>query len=247
MEQRIWNFSTFALTSLLLFFVSGTPLQAQSSDSNKGNNEVVNFPLYNGLTLHADLSGLIANAFGSDFLSGEIGIEANLKNRFFPIAEIGYGTTDTWSDRGTHYKSSAPYFRIGMNYNTMYKKGKPNFLYVGFRYAYSTFSYDVTNHPAEDPVFGGSMENPSHIDEIWGGSVPFNHKGLDSSMSWFELLAGVRAHIYKNIYMGWSIRMKYRMSTSLSDYGDPWYIPGFGEYKSSRMGLTYSIIYKLPY
>ena len=43
----------------------------------------------------------------------EVAVDGNLKNRFFPIAELGYGSTDTWSDKGIHYTSNAPYFRIG--------------------------------------------------------------------------------------------------------------------------------------
>lgn len=247
MVQKTWSYSIASIVSITLLFVLPLSVQAQKADSKKDKEDVIYFPLYNGLSVSVDMAGLAAKGLGGDFLSSEIGIEANLKNRFLPIVELGYGTTDTWSEKGTHYKSSAPYFRIGMNYNTMYKKGSASYLYVGWRYAYSSFSYDATNLSVEDPIFGGSTSNPSFIDDIWGGSIPFNHKGLDSSMSWMELLLGVRAHIYKNIQMGWTIRLKYRRSTSFSDYGDPWYVPGFGEYKSSQMGLTYTIIYKLPF
>jgi len=249
MKQRTLNYSFAKAISFILFFVSGTGLYAQNSDSDKDKKdaEKVYFPLYNGLIVSTDIYGLGASVLGSDFLYGEVAVEANLKNRFFPVVEVGYGTTDTYSERGTHYKSSAPYFRIGMNYNTMYKKGNPNFLYVGFRYGFTSFSYDVVSTPAEDPIFGGSMENPSITDDIWGGSVPFSHKGLKASMGWLELLVGVRAHIYKNFYMGWTVRYKRSMNTSLSDYGDPWYVPGYGAYDANRFGITYSLIYKLPY
>jgi hypothetical protein len=250
MKQRTSNYTLrIKAVCFVLFFVWGIALHAQNSGSNKDkkDDEKVYFPLYNGLTVSADIYGLGASVLGGDFLSGEIAVEANLKNRYLPIIEVGYGTTDTYSDRGTHYKSSAPYFRIGMNYNTMYKKGNPNFLYVGFRYGFTNFSYDVVSIPAEDPIFGGSMENPSMTDDIWGGSVPFAHKGLKAGMGWLELLAGVRAHIYKNFYMGWTVRYKRSMNTSLNEYGVPWYVPGYGEYDSSCFGLSYSLIYKLPF
>jgi len=248
MGQRILNYSIVRSISFILLFVCGAPLYAQSSGSDKDKKEdIVYFPLYNGLSVSTDIYGLGASVLGSDFLTTEIAVEANLKNRYFPVVEIGYGTTDTWSDRGTHYKSSAPYFRIGMNYNTMYKKGNPNFLYVGFRYGFTSFSYDVVSTPAGDPIWGDYIENPSMIDDIWGGNVPFNQKGLKASMGWLELLVGVRAHIYKDIYMGWSLRYKRSMNTSPSDYGDPWFVPGYGEFDSNRFGITYSLIYKLPF
>lgn len=232
-----------------MFLVGAISAYAQKPNSDKEDkkSDIVEFPFYNGLTVSVDIYGIGASVLGGDFLSSEIAIEASLKNRFFPIVEIGYGTTDAWSDRGTHYKSSAPYFRIGMNYNTMYKKGNPNFLYVGFRYGYTSFSYDIASTPLLDPDYGGSIENPSMTDNIWGGSVPFNHKGLKASMGWLELLVGVQAKIYKNFHMGWSIRYKRSMSTSLNEYGVPWYVPGYGEYDSNCFGLTYSLIYKLPF
>lgn len=248
MGQRTLNYS-FAIISLILLFVPGASLHAQSSNSDKDKDkkEAVYFPFYNGLIVSTDIYGLGASVLGSDFLSAEIAVEANLKNRFFPIVEIGYGTTDTSDEKGIYYKSSAPYFRIGMNYNTMYKKGNPNFLYVGFRYGYTSFSYDVANVPMDDPIFGGGIANPNLVDHIWGGSVPFDFRGLKASMGWIELLAGIRAHIYKDFYMGWSVRYRRKMNTSLSDYGDPWYVPGFGSYDSNCWGLSYSLIYKLPF
>ena len=33
----------------------------------------------------------------------------------------------------------------------------------------------------------------------------------------------------------------------ISEYGNPWMVPGFGKYNSNNMGVTYSLIYKLPY
>lgn len=74
--------------------------------------------------------------------------------------ELGYGSTDAWNDNGTNYKSNAPYFRIGMNYNALYKKKFDNFLFVGLRYAMSSFKYDITTLPVTDPIFDGSTETP---------------------------------------------------------------------------------------
>ena len=82
------------------------------------------------MSVGLDLWGIGSSVFGGDFLSSEVAVDVNLKNRFFPIAELGYGSTDTWSDKGIHYKSNAPYFRIGMDYNTLYKKQHGHMLLV---------------------------------------------------------------------------------------------------------------------
>lgn len=167
---------------------------------------------------------------------------------FYPTVDVGFGTTDSWSDTGIHYKSSAPFFRIGVDYNTMAKKKEKNsFLYVGLRYGFSHMKYDISSLAIQDPAFGGEMGNPSQEDGIWGGSVPYDHPGQKATMQWFEFVAGVRVQIYKSFYMGWAVRMKYKLSASVSEYGNPWMVPGFGKYNSNNIGVTYSLIYKLPY
>ena len=155
-------------------------------------------------------------------------------------------STDTWSDKGIHYKSNAPYFRIGMDYNTLYKKQHGHMLLVGLRYGVSSFKYDVDALGLDDPIYGGIVGNPNLDDEIWGGSLPYNHKGMKGSMQWAEFCVGIRAHVWKALYMGWSLRFKFKLSASADEYGDPWYVPGFGKYGSNTMGVTYTITYKLP-
>ena len=117
---------------------------------------------------------------------------------------------------------------------------------VRFVYAFSSFKYDVSTLPADDPIWGDNIGNPSLGDDYWGGSIPFNHPGMKASVQWLEIVLGVKVRIYKNFNMGWSVRMKYKTSASTGEYGDPWYVPGYGKYKSNNMGITYSLIYKLP-
>ena len=254
MERKI--LSSFIVINLVLCLLAGFPVQAQNSNRPPASNppkeqkkevDEEAFPLYNGVTVSVDLWGIGSKAFGSDFLSSEVAVDVNLKNRFFPIVELGYGSTDAWNDNGTNYKSNAPYFRIGMNYNALYKKKFDNFLFVGLRYAMSSFKYDITTLPVTDPIFDGSIGNPNQMDGIWGGSVPFNHKGMKGSMQWAEFCVGIRAHVWKSLYMGWALRFKFRLSSSVAEYGDPWYVPGYGKYNGNTTGVTYTIIYKLPF
>lgn len=256
MGRKILNYSISLTLCLLMSF----PLRAQNVNSSapptgtppaaaqkKEADQEVHYPLYNGISVGIDLWGPGSRLLGSDFLSAEVGVDVNLKNRFFPIAEIGYGSTDTWSEKGIHYKTGAPYFRIGMDYNALYKKQHGNMILVGLRYGATSFKYDVEALAINDPIYGGSINNPNLEDNIWGGSLPFNYKGMKGSMQWLEFCAGVRAHIWKELYMGWAIRFKFRMSSSTDVHGDPWYVPGYGKYGGNTMGVIYTITYKLPF
>ena len=47
--------------------------------------------------------------------------------------------------------------------------------------------------------------------------------------------------------MGWSLRYRIRMNMKKTEHTEPWYIPGFGKNNSTNLGVTYSLIYKLPF
>ena len=110
-------------------------------------------PFIRGASVSADIFGIAGKIFGNDYQSFEVAGEINLKNRFFPVVEIGYGTTDTTDDdKDIHYKVAAPYFRIGMNYNFFYKKDTPNSIFAGIRLGFSSFDYDISAPDLTDPV-----------------------------------------------------------------------------------------------
>ena len=105
--------------SLIVLLLSAQPLFSQvqpankrpagKADSKKKDENKVVFPLYNGVYVGADLFGLGNSLLGGDFISSEVSIDVNLKNKFFPVVEVGYGKADKWQDDGgIHYKSSAP-------------------------------------------------------------------------------------------------------------------------------------------
>ena len=154
--------------------------------------------LYQGTCVGVEIAGLGSYLLGSDILSSEIAVQANLKNRFLPVVEMGYGKADAINDgNDLHYKTSAPYFRIGMDYNVFYKKTHlPGYLYVGLRYGMSFFSYDVDGPSMTDPNYGGR------------NILSVCLSGMKSNASWLEGVFGLKVKIYKGFCMGWSVRYK---------------------------------------
>lgn len=234
MKKRITLIYITLLGSSLLL----CPLHMKAQEKKTAMPEKeATVPLYQGTSVGLDIFGLGSKALGSDITTAEVSIEVNLKNRFIPIVEIGYGQTDTTNDdTNIHYKTAAPYFRIGMNYNIFFKKPHlPGYAYGGFRYGFTSFSYDV--------------DAPDMTDPTWGNiTVPFAYNGVKSSVSWVELVGGLTTKVYKNFYMGLSVRYRVRMSMKATENTEPWYIPGFGKNKSNHFTIgTYSLIYKLPF
>ena len=194
-------------------------------------------PLYQGISTGVDIAGLGSYALGGDVLNAEMYIQANFKNRFMPIAEFGFASTDkTDDDSDMHFKTSAPYFRVGLDYNAFYKKTHlPGYIFVGLRMGFSSFKYDVDGPDMVDPNYGGQTV------------VPYSFQGLKSHATWAEAVAGLKVKIYKGFCMGWCVR--YKKSFSVKDHPNsrPWYIPGFGKNSSTCFTVSYNLIYNLPF
>ena len=228
--MKILNY--ILLSSLLL---TTLPLTVEAQEKKTSQKEST-FAL-KGINLSTDIFGYLGS-FLDDAMSGEIAVEANLGDRFFPTIEAGYGGTDFIDENfGIHYKSAAPYFRAGLNYNFSYQKDKkvqrPNYVYGALRFGWSKMKYDVSSPPIHDP--------------IWGGEVPFSLSDVNGFASWMELGVGVNAKIWKNLRMGWCIRYKARINVVNSEQSRVGYIPGFGKNRHTRFGATYSIIYEIPF
>lgn len=257
MVRKTLNYFIFIslLCALWLFFpLKGT---AQNYNNQRDTRPVatkkekkaaeIEYPLYNGVFVGIDLWGIGSGLLGGNMTSSEVVACVDLKHRFFPTVEVGYGKTDEWSDDGIHYKSGAPYFRIGMDYNALYKKKHGHMILVGLRYGFSRFNYDIGSYELNDPIYGGPPMNPNISDDIWGGSVLYQHPGMKGSMQWLEVGVGIRTRVWRALYMGWGIKYHFKLSESKGRFGDPWYVPGFGKYGNNALGVQYTIMYKLPF
>ena len=224
--------SNYILLSSLLLTLLPCTIGAQESKKEDKKETLA----FKGISLSTDIFGYMSS-FLDDGMSGEVAIEANLGDRFYPIIEAGYGSIDITDENfGIHYKSAAPYMRAGLNYNFSYEKGKaprPNYVYGALRFGCSKMKYDVSSPPLHDPV--------------WGGEVPYSFKNINGFASWIELGVGVNAKIWKNFRMGWCVRYKARVNATKSHNSKIGYIPGFGTNRHTRFGATYSLIYEIPF
>lgn len=187
---------------------------------------------FQGFTLSADVFGLLQYTM-SDYGALEAALRLNLKNTYFPIAELGYGRcrTDDFNTK-VKYKVDAPYLRVGVDFNVLKDKFQDNRLYLGLRYGISVFNY--------------SISGPAMTDPIWGGSEAFNIDGINCASQWAEFVFGAEVKIYKNFHMGWSVRYKRELSSTKSDFSKPSCIPGYGyTTKTNCWGGTYNLIFDL--
>ncbi len=238
-ERRTSKYTLPALLSSLLLTLTLTLHGQEPGEAPKPTLYVVDSlslepkqTFFQGFTLSADIFGPIQK-FVSDYGVFEGSLRINLKNQFFPVVEAGYGICET-TNEDTHisYNTKAPYLRAGLDINMLKNKWQDNRLYLGARYGISKFDYDISG--------------PELTDKTWGGSAPFSHKGISTTAHWLEFIAGVQVKILPCFHMGWTVRFKTAISKGATDYGTPYYIPGYGTTTSGTCwGATYNLSFDL--
>lgn len=190
-------------------------------------------PLFYAAAVSADIWDPVMRLFGQKYGLMEFSAELNLHNRYIPVVEIGLGQTSyTPDDNNYTYKvNTTPYFRIGANYNFLYNSNPDYMVYAGLRLGWSRFGYQVNN--------------VTLTSSYWDETTTFNLPRQTCSVTYLQVLFGLRVKIYGPVSMGWNLRYKTRLHESPTPFGAPWYIPGYGT-RTSAISGSFQITYTLP-
>ncbi len=224
-RTRIFTSISKIAVSLLLFFVAMTA-QAQLKMFKMEQDSI---PFFRGFALSFDLVGP-AMMMLSDHGEYEGALRINLHDQWFPIFEMGIGRANHENDEVTEitYKTTAPYFRIGMDWNIIRKKHGSNRIYAGFRYAFTSYKVDIIRNDLPDPV--------------WLSKTGFGVKDLSCSMHWLEIVFGIDAKIIGPLHLGWAARYKRPLKHDEGGIGNPWYVPGFGTGADDQLTANFNVI-----
>ena len=227
--KRISSFILSVLTSSLLLLAPAISAQAQQKKHIVQPADTV--PLFCGVAVSADVVGVAQLAF-SDYGQYEAALRVNLKDKFFPVVELGYGKADAENvTTGMAYKTSAPYFRVGLDYNLLKNKHDDYRVYGGLRYAFTSYKYDAYTTGIKDPV--------------WGDDAGYRLEDVKCNCHWMEAVVGVDAKIIGPLRLGWSLRYRRRLAHNDGDAGNTLYIPGFGKQGDTRLGGTFNVIIEI--
>ncbi|MBQ2951277.1 MAG: hypothetical protein IKK92_04060 [Prevotella sp.] len=223
-RQNISTYISRIVVSIVVL-MTGSSAYAQN---NKITNPADTMPLLKGMQISVDIAGPIIMQL-SDYGEYEAALRLNLKNKYFPIFELGYGMAEHLNDEvtGISYETSAPYFRIGCDLNLLKNKNSENHFYGGIRYAFTTYKVDMSRNEMQDPV--------------WGNMASFNIEGESCNQHWIEVVFGIDSKIWGPLHLGWNVRYKRRIAHKDSSAGNTWYIPGFGKYGDTRLGANFNV------
>ena len=191
-------------------------------------------PFFNGITVQADVASVASSLMSKETYSYEGAVQADFKHKLFPIFELGFAGADKLSSDNIGFKTNGLFGRLGVDLNllTPKKDSKPtnNLFLVGLRFGMTNFKYDLSN--------------VTITDNYWGGTQTVPYKNISTTKVWYEIVAGVKVEVFKNIFMGWTIRSKTLLNQDAQGNASPWYIPGYGINNSNNWGFNYTIGYK---
>ena len=192
--------------------------------------KVDTIPLYQGLMIGADMYQPVSAMLGNSFCGGEMFLEANFKNKYFPIIELGGGVYER-TKNNIEMNMVGGCTRLGPNYKMFGDQLSKNYGYFLCRYGFAYQNYDYENFPV--------------IDSYWQQYRTANMPDQSAYTHWMGIGFGVKVSLNKVISLGWSFMYNYRLYQTECDYGKPYFVPGYGTNNAQSIWLNYSIYYRL--
>lgn len=230
LQKKLSTFILRAAISLAAILVFGGNSSAQPK-KRIFTQKKDSIPLINGFAVSVDLIGPAMLHLGG-YGQYEGSLRLNMRNKYFPIFELGYGKADeTDITTNIRYTTKSPYMRVGMDFNLLKDKRSSNHFFVGFRYAFTSYKDNISSRDFQDPV--------------WRYPVRYEYNDNKCHYHWIEAVAGVDAKIYGPIHLGWTVRYKKRIAYDEGVIGKSWYVPGFGKSDNSSLGGTFNITFDI--
>ncbi|MFT5714992.1 MAG: hypothetical protein ACI9WT_001562 [Flavobacterium sp.] len=191
-----------------------------------------------GLRVGVDLYKLTRALYDKDYKGIEFVGDYRLTKKYFLAAELG-NENKTTDDSRLNFTTKGSYLKAGFDYNA-YENwlDMENIISIGLRYGFSTFNQELNSYKIynANPYFG-------EVPAIASGEQ-FN--GLTAS--WIEVVAGIKAKVFDNVFMGFSLRLNRLVSNKKPGNFDNLYIPGFNRTYDGDFGVgfNYTVSYFIP-
>ncbi|WP_291274616.1 DUF6048 family protein [Flavobacterium sp.] len=219
---------------ILIISVSLTAL----SQDKKQKSDTIQIPQRYGLRLGLDLHRITKSFYDKNYRGLEIVGDYRLTKKIYVACELG-NEEKTKQDDQLNYSTKGTYFKVGFDFNA-YENwlDMENMIYIGLRAGFSSFSQTLNTYNIYEPK---SFYGISTLDsgQKWNGL----------SASWIEVVSGLKAEVFNNVYIGFSVRLNYLLSNKEPEGFANLHIPGFNKtYENSKFGagFNYTISYFIP-
>ena len=223
----------FFISSLILLFSANLLAQNDSIV----NDSIVYKQKY-GLRLGGDLNKLVRSFVNDDYKGFEINADYRITKNLYLAGELGTEEKITETDY-LKTTTSGSYFKAGADIN-VYENwfGMENLIYMGLRTGIATFKQERNEY---------TIYNTDQYWDQFSTTESTEFSGL--SAIWIELVVGVKAEVFNNLYVGFNAQLKRLVSDDQPSNFENIYIPGFNKtYDSTNIGVGfgYNISYLIP-
>ena len=196
------------------------------------------FPQRYGLRVGVDLHRLSKSFYDKDYRGLEIVGDYRLTKKFYVAGELG-NEEKTVDDDRLNFTTNGSYFKVGFDYNAFENwLDMENMIYTGMRVGFSSFDHQVNSYKIYENngnYYGQTIVAPGE-------------KFSGQTASWVEIVGGVKAELFNNLYMGFSVRLNYLISNKEPEGFANLYIPGFNRTYDGKFGagFNYTLSYFIP-
>jgi len=201
-----------------------------------------------GIRVGIDLHSLSRSFYNTDHKGLELVADYRLSKKYYAAAEIG-NVDYTKDEAQLNFTTKGSYIKAGIDINAYDNwLDMENMVYIGFRYGLATFSQNLNSYKIyqNSDALDTADDQANYFDDV---TVNANQKYSSLTAQWAEVVAGLKAEIFDNLYIGASIRLNYLISDKKPDTFDNLYIPGFNRtYDGSfGVGFNYTLSYFIPF
>ena len=221
----------FSLVFLLCFSVENN-----AQDKTK---DTIKIPQRYGLRVGVDLHRLTKSLYDDSYKGLEFVGDYRITKKFYIAVELGNEDKTSFNDN-LNFTTKGTYFKVGFDYNT-YENwlDMENMIFVGMRLGVGSFTQKLNSYNIYEPG------------NFYGTNTVFpNQEFSGLSASWIEVISGLKAEVFSNLYIGFSLRLNYLVSNKEPEEFANLYIPGFNKtYEGSKFGagFNYSVSYFIPF
>lgn len=184
---------------------------------------------FEGARIGLDVARLLGMAVNPDGRYFELNSDFDF-GRYLLSADWGLGRQNRFEE-GLDYRSSGTYIRIGPDVNLIPGSEDNNVIFVGARYGWGNFEEQLTT-------------TYQHVD--WG-TFPVNSERRTSAR-WFEAVAGLKARVLDNLYLGYTMHLKFGLKVNDDRSFVAYEVPGFGKVgDGSTFSFSYHLLYRIPF
>lgn len=227
----------FTLKYFISTLVLMSSLHLAAQDTTAVSNK--QYPQKYGIRIGLDLNKVAKNFYENDYRGFEIVGDYRVHKKYFAAAEFGVENKTT-ADERINFTTKGTYLKLGFDFN-FYENwlDMNNSIYIGARYGTSTFSQTVNSYIVYDR---NNYFPPSEILNV-------NEKYDNLSAHWSEIVVGIKAEVFNNVFIGFSARLHILFSQSKTDNFDNLHIPGFNRTYEGSFGssFNYTLSYLIPF